>query len=237
TRPAPRPHPSLRRARPRPAASGHGRQGPAGPPAEQGSSDVRADPDRARRPARPGRGPGFGRRRLPGEAVRAGRAVREGSGAVQTRAGGGRLGADRLGGAGSEGARGRVPRRLAGRARDPRVRTAADVGIPSPGGAFARGAARPDLPRDVRLVHRGHLRLLPAAQTRPRGGAHGSRPRLPAGDVVSRPLEASVVRRARLRIGLGAALVVTLLVLVVGGIAYGVMVSAQNAQGWRELRY
>lgn len=54
---------------------------------------------------------------------------------------------------------------------------------------------------------------------------------------MSRPLEASVVRRARLRIGLGAALVVTLLVLVVGGIAYGVMVSAQNAQGWRELRY
>lgn len=54
---------------------------------------------------------------------------------------------------------------------------------------------------------------------------------------MSGSLEAGVVRRARLRIGLGAALVVTLLVVLVGGIAYGVMVSAQNAQGWRELRY
>lgn len=49
--------------------------------------------------------------------------------------------------------------------------------------------------------------------------------------------EWAAVRRARLRIGVITGTIITLLVTVVGGVAYTVMVSAQNDQVRRELRY
>ncbi|PSL55922.1 phospho-acceptor domain-containing protein [Saccharothrix carnea] len=49
--------------------------------------------------------------------------------------------------------------------------------------------------------------------------------------------ERAVIRRARLRISVLVALAITVLVAFVGGIAYAVMVHAQEAQVTRELRY
>jgi signal transduction histidine kinase len=49
--------------------------------------------------------------------------------------------------------------------------------------------------------------------------------------------ERVVLRRARLRVSVLVGLAITLLIAVVGGIAYGVMASAQEAQVERELRY
>jgi len=53
----------------------------------------------------------------------------------------------------------------------------------------------------------------------------------------SSPAQWAAVRRARLRIAVITGAIITLLVTVVGGVAYTVMVRAQNGQVWREVRY
>lgn len=53
----------------------------------------------------------------------------------------------------------------------------------------------------------------------------------------SSPAEWAAVRRARIRIGVITGVILTLLVTVVGGVAYTVMVRAQDDQVWREVRY
>ena len=196
-RPAPRPDPAVRRDGHRPAAARARRARPGDPAALPGGAGPGADAHRARHGRRPDRRPRRGRRRLPGQAVRPGRAERPDAGPVPADV--------------------RVHRGAADRGRPARPGAAATSSCPTapgwrcpPASSSCCGCWRPGptpctpapscaagsstRPRAASIVDT-YVYYLRRKLGR-RGGPHRARPRLPAGRAVTAPASEQTHRPA-----------------------------------------